>query len=123
MATNDATLWIYLGRRDKSGIKILSQFRGKKIMATRVTNVADLQLPTDYQEIIEKEIYNNRFLYEPWIESAASYSELKDKLSNRGYYNLPVSNVPMYGTTSTTNSPEISVKNIQQTSTMLRKLS
>ena len=62
MAVNDVTIWIYLGRRDKSGVKILSQFRGKKIIVSRVSNLADLQLPIDYHEIISKEIYDNRFL-------------------------------------------------------------
>lgn len=123
MAVNDATIWIYLGRRDKSGIKILSQFRGKKIIVSRVSDLADLQLPVDYQEIISKEIYDNRFLYEPWIESALSYAELREQITNRGYYNLPISNVPIYGTGYSKAYPEISVKNIQQTITMIRKLS
>lgn len=122
MATTEFTIWIYLGRRDKSGIKILSQFRGKKIMATRITNLFDLQLPTDYHEFIAKEIYDNRFLYEPWVESASNYAAFKQQLSNRGYYNLPVSNMPKFGN-STSNSFELSTKNLQQTTTMLRKSS
>lgn len=122
MATTEFTIWIYLGRRDKSGIKILSQFRGKKIMATRITNLFDLQLPTDYHEFIAKEIYDNRFLYEPWIESSSNYAAFKQQLSNRGYYNLPVSNMPKFGN-STSTSFELSTKNLQQTTTMLRKSS
>ena len=85
--------------------------------------MADLQLPIDYHEIISKEIYDNRFLYEPWIESALSYAELRQQITNRGYYNLPISNVPIYGTGYSNSYPEISVKNIQQTTTMIRKLS
>jgi len=122
MATTEFTIWIYLGRRDKSGIKILSQFRGKKIMATRITNLFDLQLPTDYHEFIAKEIYDNRFLYEPWVESSSNYAAFKQQLSNRGYYNLPVSNMPKFGN-STSTSFELSTKNLQQTTTMLRKSS
>lgn len=122
MATTEFMIWIYLARRDKSGVKILSQFRGKKVIATRITNILDLQLATDYQEFIAKEIYDNRFLYEPWVESASNYAALKQQLSNRGYYNLPVSNMPKYGNYST-NSVELSTKNLQQTTTMLRKSS
>jgi hypothetical protein len=123
MATNDALLWIYLGRRDKSGIKILSQFRGKKIMATRIGDINNLQLPVDYTDVISKAIYENRFLYEPWIESALTFIDLRNQLESRGYYNIPVSNVPLYGTSSINSAPEISMKNLQQTKTMIRKIS
>lgn len=123
MAVNDAIIWIYLARRDKTGIRILSQFRGKKIMPTRVLNLPDLKLPTDYQEVLSKTIYDNRMMYEPWIESAADYASLRAKLKARGYTNIPLTNLQEYGNASPTNAPDISTKNIPQIRTMVRKLS
>ena len=73
MAVNDAIIWIYLAKRDKTGIQLLTQLKGKKIIASRLENVEQLRLPTDYTEYIKKSIYDNRMLYEPWIESASNF--------------------------------------------------
>lgn len=123
MAVNDAIIWIYLARRDKTGIRILSQFKGKKIMPTRVLNLPDLKLPTDYQDVLSKIIYDNRMMYEPWMESASNYASLRDQLKSRGYTNIPLTNLQEYGNTSRTTAPEIYTKNIPQIRTMVRKLS
>ena len=123
MAVNDAIMWIYLARRDKTGIRILSQFRGKKILPTRIKNLPDLRLPTDYEDVLSKIIYDNRMMYEPWIESATDYASLRDQLKLRGYSNIPLINLQEYGNTSPTTAPEISIKNIPQMKTMVRKQS
>jgi hypothetical protein len=34
-------------------------------------------------------------LYEPWIESATTYHEIRDRLKARGYDQLPMGAVPM----------------------------
>lgn len=123
MAVNDATIWIYLGKRDKSGILILTQLRGKKILASRLTNVDDLKLPADYKDFLKNTIYENRMSYEPWIESATNYSSLREQLKARGYSNIPVSNLVQYGSRTVTLAPEVYTKNINQIKVMVRKSS
>lgn len=123
MAVNDAIIWIYMARRDKTGIKILSQFKGKKIMPTRIMSLPELKLPTDYEDVLSKIIYENRMMYEPWIESASDYASLRSQLKARGYTNIPLTNLQEYGNTSPTTAPEIYTKNIPQIRTMVRKTS
>ena len=123
MAVNDATIWIYLGKRDKSGILILTQLRGKKILVSRLTNVDDLKLPADYKDFLKNTIYENRMNYEPWIESATNYSSLREQLKARGYSNIPVSNLVQYGSRTVTLAPEVYTKNINQIKVMVRKSS
>ena len=57
MAVNDSIIWIYIARRDKAGVKLLTQLRGKKILASHLESVDDLRLPLDYKDFIKKSIY------------------------------------------------------------------
>lgn len=121
MASN-YTVWIYLGKRDKDGIKLVSQFKGKKILATRIKNLSEINMPADYYDMIQSIIYENRFLYEPWIESADDFASLRQTLKLRGYTNIPVTNVQLYGNMSSLSAPEINTTNIPQAVTMIRKI-
>ena len=56
MAVNDSIIWIYIARRDKAGVKLLTQLRGKKILASHLESVDDLRLPLDYKDFIKKSI-------------------------------------------------------------------
>jgi len=123
MAVNDSILWIYLARRDKTGIKMTSKFRGKKIMPSRIESIEDLHLPASYADYIKTLIYENRMLYEPWIESANDYATLVQNLKLRGYTNIPVSSKLLYGLNMNGYPPEISVRNIPAKKTMTRKSS
>jgi hypothetical protein len=123
MAVNDSILWIYLARRDKTGIKMTSKFRGKKIMPSRIESIEDLHLPPSYADYIKTLIYENRMLYEPWIESANDYATLVQNLKLRGYTNVPVSGKLLYGLNTNGYPPEISVRNIPEKKTMTRKSS
>lgn len=123
MAVNDSILWIYLARRDKTGIKMTSKFRGKKIIPSRIESIEDLHLPPSYADYIKTLIYENRMLYEPWIESANDYATLVQNLKLRGYTNVPVSGKLLYGLNTNGYPPEISVRNIPEKKTMTRKSS
>jgi hypothetical protein len=114
---------IYIARRDKTGVKLLTQLRGKKILASHLENVDDLRLPSDYKNFIKKSIYENRLLFEPWIESANDYLALRSQLKLRGYSNIPLSNIQEYGSITSAISPEIYTKNINQIKVMVRKSS
>lgn len=119
---NDYMVWIYLGKRDKDGIKLVSQFKGKKILSTRIKNLSEINMPADYYDVIQSVIYENRFLYEPWIESADDFASLRQTLKLRGYTNIPVANVQLYGNMSSLSAPEINTTNIPQAVTMIRKI-
>jgi hypothetical protein len=83
------SLYLYLARRDKKGIRVLAILNGKHGSATRVTNLKLLQLPNDLERDLEEDIQANRMLWEPWIEPASSYNDLKKRLASRGYTEFP----------------------------------
>ena len=74
-----------MARRDKKEIKILTTFNGQKIPPTRVKSVQQLGLGKDLSSKIEVAIYEDRLLWEPWIEGAEDFQELRTSLKNRGY--------------------------------------
>lgn len=119
---NSYIVWLYLARRDKAGIKLVSQFNGIKIIATRISNLNDINLPLDYRDAISSIIYQNRFLYEPWIESSEDFSVLRKNLKLRGYTNIPESNIQMYGSASLAGSLFLNTSTISQNKTMIRKI-
>jgi hypothetical protein len=85
-----------MAKRDKKEIRILSQFQGDGVAPTILDDVKKLNLPDPFANQIAATVHENRMLWEVWIESAADYGELKAKLTNRGYRNLPFKGVPMH---------------------------
>lgn len=79
-----------MASRSKKGIKLITTLRGEEIVSSKVTDVSQLNLPMVWQKQIASIIYNNRMLYEPHIESATNYNELRERLKNRGFENLPM---------------------------------
>jgi hypothetical protein len=78
-------LYLYLAKRDKREIKILTTFFGNKIPPTKIHDVRKIGLPREMTNRLYQIIYDDRLLWEPWIESAESFDELKSSLKNRGY--------------------------------------
>jgi len=78
-------IYLYLASRKKDGIKIITILNGKSVVLSRITDLSQLKLPIRWQVQIQEIIYNNRTHYEPWIESAEDYSELRKKLKKRGF--------------------------------------
>lgn len=103
-------IYLYLGRRDKKGIKILNVFRGAETAPMRVEDVKKLNLPNGIENEVINNIYHNRMLWEPWIESASDYNELKKSLRERGYTNIPMSVVCINGIKPQDNSKKIELK-------------
>ena len=87
-----SNLFLYLTRRDKSGVRFLSQFHGQPQLATRIQNLSDLKLSSDYHEGLSQLIFDSRMMWELWLESADSIDVLRQNLKQRGYVNLPLSN-------------------------------
>lgn len=86
-------MFLYLARRDRVGVKILASFMGEPKTA-RVDDLKLLNLPDSVVEALQQEIYDNRMMWEPWIEPGESYHKLKVALYSRGFKNLPMTSRP-----------------------------
>lgn len=80
-----------------------------------------LKLPQVWESQIQKIIHENRMLYEPWIESAKSYEELKQRLKDRSFINLPMGAVPMINMMYHDRIPKADTSSCDIQKTMLRK--
>jgi lysylphosphatidylglycerol synthetase-like protein (DUF2156 family) len=58
-------------------------------------------------------------LYELWVESASSYQELKERLKERGYSNLPMGFSPMLNLGG--NPPKANTSSCEVRKTMIRR--
>jgi hypothetical protein len=85
------TLYIYLARLDKKGIKVLVAFEyAKKVYPTKIKNINELNLNKEILNKVIKQSHDNRMEYVLYAETAISFDELKSSLHNRGYMNLPL---------------------------------
>lgn len=99
MATNNTTnykIWMYLGRRDKTEVRIIASTRGKQISRVTLLNVDSLGLPSLWQDEINQIIDDNKQLWEFWIHQADTFIDLRENLKTRGYTNIPSSSTPEY---------------------------
>jgi hypothetical protein len=55
-----------------------------------------MALPVQLHKQLEQTIYMNRFLWEPWIQSAEDYESLMESLRKRGFRNIPNSVSPLF---------------------------
>jgi len=120
MAQTQVDLYLYLARRDKSGIRIVANFLGRPLLPTRIEDLAPLQLPTGWEPQIEQIIFDSRMLWEPWLESSDSFEELRSILKIRGYTNIPINSQPEF-TPANLQTPVVNVSYLPKKATMLRK--
>lgn len=112
-------IYLYLARRDKTGMKLVCSFpTDKTIPPTRLNDLKGLNLSAKIEQEISKTIEVNKMLFEPWIETASSYQGLTESIKKRGYKNVPVNSSPIHEAHA--NIPKI---NITSRKTMLRKSS
>lgn len=93
-------MYLYLASRSKQGIKLITVLQGNGEAPFRL-DLEELQLPQNWERKIQQIIYDNRILYEPWVEPAATYEELRGNLKKRGFTDLamganPMLNLPAY---------------------------
>lgn len=60
-------------------------------------------------------------LYEPWVETAASYTELRERLMERGFKEIPIGISPMLNFESYDKAPIANTSGCDVQRTMLRK--
>jgi hypothetical protein len=114
------SLYIYLARLDKKGIRTLSAFEyATKIYPTKINNISELNLNPDVASLIIKETYENRMQYDLWVETASSFDDLKLSLQKRGYTNLPLQQFTGYVHSTSINEKAL----VTNSSTMFRRKS
>jgi hypothetical protein len=124
MAQNTTTtLWLYLARRDSKGVKILATLSGRRQSPVRLTDTSLLSLPSPWKTRIDQLIFEERMLWEPWIETADNFEDLKDSLKGRGYTELPVSGQALFSRADFLSFPEVNVNRLPKQKVMLRKTS
>ena len=114
-------MYLYLGRRDKKGVQIVTVLDGPKVAPTRLTDLSALKLPAQMAESVEQIIYDNRMYWEPWIESADSYQDLRQALIKRGYRELAFNSRPVYEGTSLYSPPPADTSKVPPRKTMVGK--
>lgn len=95
------TLWLYLGRRDKKGVKILSKFYSRDIDPIVIDDLKVFNLPPSWYSRIKTQIDDDLLYWEPWIQTAFNFDELKSNLKKRGYSEIPANGKPMILVTPT----------------------
>lgn len=113
-------LYLYLTRRDKTGVRIIAKLKSQPQIAVRIENLNSFNLPMGWSDQIDQIIYDSRLLWEPWVESSSSYDELRADLKLRGYSNVPLNPRPEF-TPSVTQTPLVNVAHLPLKTTMLRK--
>jgi len=94
-------LWLYLAKRDKKGVKILSKLYSRDIGPIPLEDLKLLNLPSSWYGKVKSYIDENLLYWQPWIQTATSFDELKANLKVRGYSELPANGKPMVLVTPT----------------------
>lgn len=114
-------LYLYLASRSKQGVKVITVLQGQERVASKLTDLTNLKLPQTWERRISQIIHDNRMLYEPMIESASNFEELKNRLKAKGYTNLPMGGSPMLDLAGYVKAPMADTSSCQVQRTMLRK--
>ena len=78
-------IYLYLARRDKRSIRLLSVLKEGVMPPTRIADPRTLGASEDLTVQLMDVFHANRMDWEPWAESAANYMELREQLNERGY--------------------------------------
>lgn len=60
-------------------------------------------------------------LYEPWVETAKDFNELRDRLKGRAFTDLPMGATPLLDLDGYAKAPQADVSSLDVRKTMLRK--
>lgn len=115
-------LYLYLARRDRKGARVVMVLEGPHTNPTRVTDLKSLQLPPGVFESVDQIVHDNRMYWEPWVEAADSYEDLKVSLHRRGYRDLYVSSKPLYDGSSLLSPHEADLSKHTSKKTMVQKV-
>ena len=74
-----------------------------------------------WQKKIEKIIEDNKLLYEPWMETANNYNEIREQYKKRGFTNIPMGATPLLDFKAYARAPIANTSSVKVRRTMLRK--
>jgi hypothetical protein len=95
--------------------------QGLKTPVARLTDIHSLRLPPEVTAELQTIIYDRRMDWEPWIESADSYEELRQKIASRGYSQLPLKGNPLHSESSYNNPHAADMRTVEVRKSMVRK--
>lgn len=84
--------FLYLAKRDKKGIILLSYFEGQKVSKSFIKDVSEIGLSEKNTKIIQEFYKKYHMDYQIVFESAEDFKSLRQKLLEKGFTNLPLSN-------------------------------
>lgn len=84
--------FLYLAKRDKKGIILLSYFEGQKVSKTLIKDISEIGLSEKNTKIIQDFYKKYHMDYQIVFESAEDFKSLKQRLLEKGFINLPSSN-------------------------------
>ena len=115
-------LYVYLASRSKKGIKLITTLQSNNVVGrTPLNDLRAFNLPSVWQREIQKIIHDNRMLYEPIVETANNYIELRERLKARGFSNLPLGAAQMINILKFGKPPSANVSSVNAQKTMMRK--
>ena len=85
-------MYVYLAKRDKSGVKFLGSFSyPSKVYPTKIdeSNMKSLNMSPKASSEIMMHLKENIMDHELFLETAGSLEELKSSLRKRGYSKIP----------------------------------
>lgn len=119
MAQPPLDLYVYLLKRDKKGVRIISRVKGKPLIPTRITDIGELNLPSHLTEGLRFIISESKLMWEPWAETTDNFENLRASIKKRGYINIPASSQPEFRY-SGAELPVANVSKIDRQSVMLQ---
>jgi hypothetical protein len=114
-------LYLYLANRAKRGIKIVTTFKAEEDVNSPLLSLEELELPPQWKMAVGKVLNENKMLYEARLETANSYADLRNRLKDRGFTNLPMGEIPMIHFTNVHKAPKANTSGCRVVKTMLRK--
>lgn len=91
MTAKLTNVYIYLGRRDRQSIRIMLKVKGESVNLTRINSVESLNLNPTITFELQKLIYENRLMWEPFMVSFDTFDEFVAFLKKSSYKILPLS--------------------------------
>lgn len=121
--------YLYLARRDKKGIKMLTVLpHGKEgFLPTRIENINILGLPEGISKELGSIIYKERMMWEVFLECSENYDTLAESLRKRGYESIPMHFAPISPIVGSVDGnkvvkyPEPTMRDIDKKKIMLQK--
>lgn len=115
-------IYLYLVKRNKTDAKVIGTLiSAHHIQMGRLTTLDDLGLVAQERLDLAKVVQDHRMEWEPWIETAGNYHQLRESMLKRGIHAPPSANSPLINFTSEVNKT-VAIK-LNKNKIMIRRMS